>query len=323
MALLRERGKFKSPGSRECRNANIFLAGASAAPIRNPKVQRAAIASALRWTKVEPIESHKINPKGDYITLGETGVQYAIIHNPRTGEVLKKPVRASILLPSSVIRELSAVAKARAAGMRAELSPKAARLVGHEMGGHWTREVTGVTMRDKARLEKTWERDPAQLRRDLGVVFGEKAAMGILKSYPTTRIAEILDTVHEERMADEAAIAGEIRRGIKRSGARVLRNPQQYMRVVEEGTKEVLKGRPKPYQRAVLADIAIMRASVMGAQFRPPKGPTAMERWANTLEQFSRETVAGFGSIGQHPMGELIRSGGPARVVNEGMRRAA
>lgn len=297
---------------------NSFLVGATTSGIKDRYMREMAASRASRATRIEAIEDHKIDSNGDYITLGETRTHQVIIYNPKTGETNKRK-HMSILLPRAVIQDAYRVAQARKAGRSLELKPKSAELIAHE-GTHWARQMSGAAERDMIRLQRAWERDPKQLRRDLSVVFGGKMAEQVLRSYPAAQVAAILDGVHEERVADEAAIRAEAGRIVRHSGMTAIRNPQQYMAVVKASAAKVIKGRPVPYQRAVMADISLAEARVRGAQLRGPKKPGILERYADKLSAFSEDVVNRFGQIGSVGPVQAVREGGPYK---EQMRRAA
>jgi len=304
----------KGPNLRaKCEAVNRFLVNANAGGIRNPALREAAISRISHGTRVEPIETHHVDNRGGYLTLGETRTQYSVIRNPRTGETETKRVKTSVLLPKAVIEDIYKVASESAAGKRAMLKPKSAELLRHE-GTHWSREVTGKTQTDKKRLFSTWSRDSKQLKYDLGVVIGTKRAEGLVKSHPASQIMEFLDTVHEERMADEAAIKGVARDMLMKSGTRAVRNPQEYFKALEASEKVVMKGRPPEYQRAVMADLARAEAAARGIKFKSPLGPGSLEGWATTIEQFGKEITQGFGGVQAYSMSELMRRGGPVKV---------
>jgi len=296
---------------------NSFLVGATTSGIKDRYMREMAAVRASRATRVEAIEDHKIDKNGDYITLGETRTHQVIIYNPVTKEANKR-TQMSILLPRAVIQDAYRVAEARKAGRPVELKPKSAELIAHE-GTHWARQMSGVAAKDMMRLQRAWERDPKQLRRDLSVVFGGRMAAQILKSYPTAQVAAILDGVHEERMADEAAIRAEAGRIVRHSGMGVLRNPQQYMAVVKASAARVIKGRPVPYQRAVMADITLAEGRMKGMRLQAPKRPGVLERYADKLSAFSEDVVDKFGRIGSVGPVEAARMGGPFK---QEMRRA-
>jgi hypothetical protein len=322
MAPKNRRSRVKEPNFRKkCGVVNRYLIGASTAHIKNP-AEREAVAKRIgRGTSIEPIESHQIKPEGDYITLGRTETKYAILHNPRTGRAVMGRAKTRILLPKAVINDLWRVNEAREAGMKAELKPESRRLLRHE-GKHWLREVTGQTRATKVRLEGAWERDPKQLKRDVDIVFGKKLSKNLLEQYPTRQIEGVLEEVHEERKADEASIAGDVNKRLQHLGARPITNPKQYMDIVKASAKEVLRGRPEPYKRAVLADIAMMEARMKGVKFQKPKGPTGVERLANKIARFSGEVIGGFGNIGVSPM-EAVRLQGPGGKARTDLREAA
>jgi len=306
-----------SPNMRAmCMDVNRFLVRASTAGIKSPVAREAMAARIGLSTRVEPIENHKINLKGDYITLGETRTSYAIVHNPRTGAANTRRMGTTILLPRRVIEDINRVSQARASGRVAELKPASRELLLHE-GTHAKRAIFGVSRAEGMRLRGAWEREPKQMKRDLEVVFGKKAANGMLKAYPTAQVEGLLADVNEERMADEAAIRGESLRLLRRSGARAITSPQAYMRAVESSARVVLKGRPKPYQRAVLADINMMEARMKGMKFQRPKGPGPVERLAGKIEQFSSEFVSGIGGAVPYSFTNTVRAGGPVKIMGQ------
>jgi len=309
----------REPGIRaKCAVVNQFLVRANAAAVRDPKLRHAVVSKLGSGTAVEPLEYHKVNPKGGYVTLGETQSKYMIIHNVRTGEAQAHRVRTSVLLPKAVIEDIYRVASAQRRGAGAQLKPKSAELLRHE-GMHERRMITGIAGAEKRKLVAAWDRDPMQLRRDLGVVVGAERAKTLMSSHPAGQVMEFLDTVHEERMADEAAITGRASDMLKGMGAKALSNPGQYMKAIEAAEREVMAGRPLEYQRAVMADIRMMKARMAGVKFKEARGGGPVEELASRIERLSREVTGGFGGVGQYGMTDLIRRGGPVKV----MRRAA
>lgn len=300
-----------------CENAHHMLSTAAAMELRNAEVKRAVVEHALRNVRVAPLESMPIKREGNYITLGETVTPHMVIFNPRTRESKVRSLgRATILLPKSDILELDRVARLRANGIRAEMRPSTARVMEHERG-HAIMELTGLSDAERTRLTRAWERDPKQLKRDVEVVFGKQRAAGIMKSYPTSQVAGVMLKVNKEKYADEDAIKGEVRRSLKRLKIRAVKNPQQYLNIVEASADRVLEGRPPEYQRAVRADIEMMARRMRGMKFKVPKR-SPFETWTDKITQFSQEVVAGFGGMGQHSAIETMRMGGP---FSQGMRR--
>jgi hypothetical protein len=309
----------REPGIRaKCAVVNQFLVRANAAGVRDPRLRHAMVSKLGSGTAIEPLEYHKVNPKGGYVTLGETQSRYAIIHNVRTGEAQARRVRTSVLLPKAVIEDIYRVASAQRMGARAQLKPRSAELLRHE-GTHERRMVAGVAGIDKQRLFAAWDRNPMQLQRDLGIVVGRERAKALMRSHPAGQVMEFLDTVHEERMADEAAITGRARDMLEKMGVKAINNPRQYLKAIEAAERGVMDGRPLEYRRAIMADIKMMRARMAGVKFKEAKGAGPVEDLAGRIERFSREVTGGFGGVGQYGMTELARVGGPVKV----MRRAA
>jgi len=249
---------------------NGFLRSYFAGKIKNPEAREAYLKIASK-TRLMPIEEFGAAKAGKYVTLGEQRTIY--VHTPEG----KKIEQTSVLLPKSVITELYSSLEAASRGERKEISNRTAELIGHELG-HLRRAALGVGEQEKAYLEDRYSADQKQMKRDLNIIYGPEMAKRYMDYWPTKLIADSVSVVAEEKAADMAAIREGVMKRIMDTGSRITK--AEFNKVVEE----VLKGRPWPIKRAVMADLRLK-----GEGKRPQKPKLGLARkFSGRLNEFSK-----------------------------------